>query len=72
MSCESGQGVTNLDEHIVEWICMALPANPKQLTLGSFNADSFQPQQRRENFMWQLSDSPTQAIEEQPFIFDLY
>ena len=72
MSCESGQGVTNLDEHIVEWICMELPADPKRLTLGSYHPSDYRSEQQRKNFMWQLSDDvPTQEYE-QPFIFDLY
>jgi len=50
------------DNHSInplEWICMALPADPKRLTYGSFHPSSFRPDlpQDPTASMWQFSDN---------------
>lgn len=67
------------DNHSInpmEWILMALPADPRTLSLGSYNANRYEsPEELRKRAAadrsWQLSD-PSEAENDEPFVFSLY
>lgn len=57
----------------LEWICMALPSDPSKLVLGSYNSNSFEPQQPLNNYGWQLADNePSLQHSDLPVYFDIY
>ena len=58
----------------LEWICMALPADPSKLTLGSYHPSDLPIYKRKENYMWQLEDNQVSnpLNSEAPFVFNLF
>jgi len=56
----------------LEWICMALPADPSKLQFGSYSANSYETLPTPHNYGWQLADTTPTTQQEQPIYFDIY
>ena len=59
----------------LEWICMALPADPKKLQHGSYHSSHFIEPHKETNIPWQLKEEPDNDLFSNsvgPYIFDIY
>lgn len=62
------------DNHSInamEWICMALPANPGKLQYGSYAGNYFDDNSKKD-LPWQLSDPNQSPHDNAPLYFDIY
>lgn len=62
------------DNHSInalEWICMALPANPAKIQFGSYAGNHFQDNSKKDT-PWQLRDPEQTPYDNAPLYFDIY